>query len=81
MKTCSHCGNNFSGPSGYTGKFCPNCYLNWWLPLYFSSLRQAAVHLMANDDNLPNGHHGSSLNCTHPFCVAERKAISGASSI
>lgn len=21
----------------------------------------------------PSGHHGSSLECTHPFCVAERE--------
>lgn len=26
-------------------------------------------------DNLPVGHHGSSLECMHPFCVSERKEM------
>lgn len=26
-------------------------------------------------DGLPAGHHGSSLECTHPFCVAEREEM------
>lgn len=25
--------------------------------------------------DLPEGHSGSSLECTHPFCVAERNAM------
>lgn len=26
---------------------------------------------------LPDGHHGSSLECMHPFCIAEREQIVG----
>lgn len=26
------------------------------------------------ETNLPEGHNGSSLECTHPFCVSEREA-------
>jgi len=29
-----------------------------------------------NSDGLPAGHHGSSLECMHPFCVAEREQMS-----
>lgn len=30
-------------------------------------------HLYHSSDGLPAGHHGSSLECMHPFCVAERE--------
>lgn len=33
---------------------------------------EAVEHTLA-PDGLPAGHHGSSLTCTHPFCVAERE--------
>lgn len=72
-RICPHCNNVFVGPTWFTGKFCVNCYLNWWMPLYFSPFREAAEHMLGAD-NLPAGHHGSSLECTHPFCVAEREA-------
>jgi hypothetical protein len=29
-------------------------------------------------DGLPAGHHGSSLECSHPFCVAEREQSAAA---
>ena len=32
-----------------------------------------SVHM---DSALPEGHSGSSLECTHPFCVAERESPS-----
>ena len=37
---------------------------------------KAAQHGMHGDSALPEGHSGSSLECMHPFCVAERESPS-----
>jgi hypothetical protein len=39
-------------------------------------LKEAAQQSVHGDSALPPGHSGSSLECMHPFCVAERETPS-----